>query len=503
VPHTAPAHPKPAPLATIAEACAADPEKPCTAIDAAIVAGWIDQLARFERDVTDTERINQLRALEQLKAAAAAAQARITVDLDTSVRATNAAAGMPADRQGRGVAAQVALARQESPYKGGRHLGLAKILAAEMPQTLAALGRGLISEWQATLLARETLFLSRQHRELIDTRFCADPAVLDGWGDRRLTAEIQQLAYRLDPAGVTKRRANAESERRVTSRPAPDTMARVSALLPVAQGVAVYAALCKAADAAIAAGDGRTRGQLMADILVQRVTGQATATAVPVEIHLVMSESTLLGAGTDSDQPAQLAGHGPIPADLARRLAVAAADAEAAWLRRLYATPDAGRLIGMDSQRRAFPAGLARFIEVRDQFCRTPWCDAPIRHIDHALPHHQDGATSEENGNGVCAQCNYARQAPGWRVRPRPGPRHTLDITTPTGHTYRSTAPAPPGTPPAQRRPGQRENARRARRGQATPSRPEPGGPITTAPASTSPRMRPRREAGTGWAGVR
>jgi HNH endonuclease len=157
----------------------------------------------------------------------------------------------------------------------------------------------------------------------------------------------------------------------------------------------------------------------------------------------------------------------------------------------------------MDSQRRIFPAGLAKFIEVRDQFCRTPWCDAPIRHIDHAHPHHQDGATSEDNGNGLCAQCNYIRQAPGWRVRPQDGPRHTLDITTPTGHTYRSTAPAPPGTPPAQRRHGRCETAPRARRGQATPSRPEPGGPVTTAPASASPRMRPRREAGTGWSGAR
>jgi hypothetical protein len=445
------------------EACAADTDKPCAAIDSALISSWIDQLATFQRDVADTERIDQIRALEHLKAAAAAAQAQITVDLDASVRAAHAAAGIPADRQGRGVAAQVALARQESPYRGGRHLGLAKVLTAEMPHTLAALQHGAISEWQATLLARETIFLSREHRQHIDAQLCADPTLLHGWGDRRLTNEIQNLAYQLDPAGVTKRRANAESQRRVTSRPAPDTMARVSALLPVAQGVAVYAALRKAADTAIAAGDGRTRGQLMADILVERVTGQSRATGVPVEIHLVMSECTLLGDGQDSDRPAHLLGYGPIPADLARRLAVSAAETEAAWLRRLYATPDTGRLIAMDSHRRAFPAGLARFIEVRDQFCSTPWCDAPIRHLDHALPHHEDGATSEDNGNGVCAQCNYARQAPDWQIRPEPEPRHTLKITTPTGHSYRNTAPAPPGHPRSERRRPARPRARRAR----------------------------------------
>lgn len=61
-------------------------------------------------------------------------------------------------------------------------------------------------------------------------------------------------------------------------------MARLTALLPVAQGIAAYAALSRAADTAIGTGDPRGRGQLMADTLVERVTGQATAGEVPVEI---------------------------------------------------------------------------------------------------------------------------------------------------------------------------------------------------------------------------
>jgi Domain of unknown function (DUF222)/HNH endonuclease len=421
-------------------------------LDSDAILGWIGQLGSVRRDVSDAERIDQLRALERLKSAAAAAQARITVDLDASVRAAHAAAGIPTDRQGRGLGVEVALARQESAYRGGRHLGLAKTLVTEMPHTLAALAHGHLSEWRATLLARETACLSREHRQLIDTQLCADPAQLLGWGDRRLTAEIGKIAYQLDPVAVTRRRAKAESERRVTCRPAPDAMARLTILGPVAQVVAMYAALCKAADTGTATGDSRTRGQLMADTAIERITGQTTAAAVPIEINLIMSDRTLLGHGPDSDQPAHLAGYGPIPEDLARRLAVSAAEAEAAWLRRLYASPDTGRLIAMDSTRRVFPAGLARFIEVRDQFCRTPWCDAPIRHIDHAQPHHQDGATSEENGNGLCEQCNYARQAPGWEIRPEPGPRHTLRVTAPTGHSYRSTAPAPPGHPRSEQR---------------------------------------------------
>ena len=66
----------------------------------------------------------------------------------------------------------------------------------------------------------------------------------------------------------------AITDRHVCLRPAPDTMSRLSALLPVAQGVAIYAALCKAADSTLATRGDRTRSQIMADELVTRVTGQ-------------------------------------------------------------------------------------------------------------------------------------------------------------------------------------------------------------------------------------
>ena len=117
------------------------------------------------------------------------------------------------------------------------------------------------------------------------------------------------------------------------------------------------------------------------------------------------------------------------------------------WLRRLYTAPGTGDLTAMDSRARLFPPGLRRFIQARDDTCRTPYCDAPIRHLDHIIPWHHNGTTTRNNGAGLCEACNHTKELPGWSSRPRPGPRHTLDVTTPTGHTYHSTAPPPPGTP--------------------------------------------------------
>ncbi len=71
---------------------------------------------------------------------------------------------MPATDLGKDVAAQIALARRESPARGSRLLGLAKALMTEMPHTLAALQSGELNEWRATLLVRETACLSAADR---------------------------------------------------------------------------------------------------------------------------------------------------------------------------------------------------------------------------------------------------------------------------------------------------------------------------------------------------
>jgi hypothetical protein len=87
-----------------------------------------------------------------------------------------------------------------------------------------------------------------------------------------------------------------------------------------------------------------------------------------------------------------------------------------------------------------FTNGQRRFLQLRDQTCRTPWCDAPIRHTDHVLPHHAGGRTTTSNGQGLCAACNHAKQAPGWTARVTAADG-TITTRTPTGHSYHSRAP--------------------------------------------------------------
>ncbi len=442
---------------------------PEAAVPGVRVRDLIDAVASLRPGSDRAELIDQLRALEDLKSAAAAAQARIAVAFDAVQRSADAAAGVPAEERGRGVAAQVALARRESPAKGSRLLGLAKALVTEMPRTLAALDSGQLNEWRATLLVKETACLSAEDRCAVDEELAADTGTFDGAGDKAIIAAARAAAYRRDPRTVTQRASHAATERHVSLRPAPDTMTYLTALLPVAQGVAVHAALSRHADTLRNAGeDTRTRGQIMADTLVERTTGTPAGIS-GVEIQLVMTDRTLFQSDAE---PARLPGYGIVPAGWARSLLNGSSghgtsapgqteDGQAGpghnhdlkvWLRRLYTAPGTGELVGVDSRARLYPPGLRRFIQARDDTCRTPYCDAPIRHIDHIIPWHHGGTTSLANGAGLCEACNHTKELPGWTAQTgtattSPGTRHVLDIRTPTGHHYRSTAPPLPGTP--------------------------------------------------------
>ena len=396
----------------------------------------------------------EIRALEELKGGLAARQASLSAAAHEHQSARDVPRGIGPAETARLVGAQIALARRTSPHRGSRLLGLAHALVEELPQTMAALTAGVIGEWAATIVTRETAFLSRQDREAVDAAIAPELAAAS---DRRIGDLARAHAGRLDPAAAVARRARAESQRLVTLRPEPDSMTLLSALLPVKDGVACYAALNAAAHDA----GHLPRGQVMADALVERVTGRTLADGVDVHVDLLMPIDLLVPRDASADEPpAHVHGYGPIPADLARDLlttpdapATAAgagpvtpgfASTARVQLRRLFTYPGTGDVIAMETRARTYDGLLADLIRARDQACRTPWCGAPIRHIDHIRAHAAGGATSERNGQGLCARCNYIKEHPDVQVT-----GHAGSVVTRTGGlAATSRPPAPPGHPP-------------------------------------------------------
>jgi hypothetical protein len=443
---------------------------------AAATSGWFLPAADLTAD--NAGLIDQVRAYENVKCWAAGQQARLSVAFEARLRQEQADLGAHAGRgtlraedlgkdrtkeHGLGAAEQIALARGESPHRGGRLLGTAKALT-QMPHALAALDTGQLNEERAMHVAKETACLSPADRSAVDEELAADTGTFVGAGTRTVIAAVRAAAIRRDPRSVAQRSSHAASERRVSLRPAPDCMTYLTALLPVQQGVAVYAALTRHADSTRAAGDPRSRDQIKADTLVEWTTGTPGG-ITGIELNLVMTDRTLLQGDSE---PARIPGYGTVPADWALNLltqgqrepgqppARRRRQFTAVRFNRREGVEDLGpaalhrprhrRPRGHGLTRRLFPAPLRRFIQIRDDTCRTPYCDAPIRHHDHIIPWHDDGPTSLSNGAGLCEACNHTKELPGWKAKPRPGPRHTIELTTPTGHSYHSTAPPLPGS---------------------------------------------------------
>ena len=387
---------------------------------------------------SDADRIDRIAVLEQLRGAVAAAQhAEIVAFARSQVEAHIADDTLDPKAVGRGIGDQIGLACHVSPFHGSRRLGIARALVLDLPGVHGLLGAGRIREDLAEVVVSETRHLNAELRRLVDKQVCAEG--IEALSAHRATALIKRLAYDADRAGYVARGRTARSDRRVGLRPAPDTMSVLTGVLPVEQGVACLAALRKHTDAVMAAGDARTRDQVMADTLVERVTGQTRAEDVNVEVGIVLPVEALLDP--ERGGAAEVTGYGPIPAPIAHDLL---ADTNGQrWWRRLFTAP-AG-LVGADPRRRCFDGVLAHLIRVRDGGrCRDPFCDAPLRHVDHIRPHRAGGPTSLANGRGVCARGNYVREMPGWRVElvhdGHGRDPHTVRTTTPTGHTYVSRA---------------------------------------------------------------
>jgi hypothetical protein len=205
-------------------------------------------------------------------------------------------------------------------------------------------------------------------------------------------------------------------------------------------------------DAAVAAGS--PSGSRPATARRQRPTGGLRSRRIPAEVCVVVKLTTLLGLDED---PADLPGVGPIPAEEARELA-----ADGSW--RAWITDAAtGRVI--DTGRRTYTpsAGLARLIRAREPYCRMTGCRRRAINcdLDHTIPF-PTGWTTESNIGPLCRRHHRLKTHHRFRLHNDPtgpatggpetdtaGPDTVSPAwtwTMPSGLTYRDT-PDPPLDP--------------------------------------------------------
>lgn len=406
---------------------------------AAGAGGVADRLARVR--VLEELR-SQVAGLQAVEAAAHAAERAAAAVQEV---ATVARPGVGRRRRlaeaRRVVIADVAAARRISPWQTQRWLAFAEQAPIDLPATFALLTSGQLSERRAETVFTAVRPLDPVLRGEVDRKLAPE---LPGWGDRRVFNAAHAAVYAVDPHGAVDRHTRAASQRRVTVRPVAEGMARVSGLVTLPQAVAVQVELERAARAATALGDTRTRSQLMADAFVTRLRTRPAAdrhadgssetdrrgpggdaplpdplpvphpTPPPVAIQLLIRADSLTGL---SDHPAHFPDGTPWPAPAARdwllgrdgtRADEPALDGAAVSVRRLLTDP-VGRLVTAETHSRTFTPAMRRFMRLRDGLCLTPWCDAPIRAADHDHPHTHGGRTRLTDGRSRCQWCNTTK----------------------------------------------------------------------------------------------
>jgi len=153
-------------------------------------------------------------------------------------------------------------------------------------------------------------------------------------------------------------------------------------------------------------------------------------------IEVLTPINTLLGL---DDDPCHLTGYGPIPADLARRIAT-----DGTW-RRILTDPTNGQVLEASTTRHDPGAMVSETLLAAHPVCDWINCNRPARESDrdHGIPFAQTGTTNLADLRIYCELHHVIKDTPAWGWKATNNPDGSTTLTTPTGHRYTTVPPAP------------------------------------------------------------
>jgi hypothetical protein len=325
---------------------------------------------------------------------------------------------------------EVALAIGLSRAAAGDRLHIAEQLDRRLPATAEALGRGQINLPKVRAVVDATAVLDPAVAAAVEQRVLPDA---EHQTVGQLRAALAKAVLVEDPGGAEARHERARQGRKVTLHPQPEGMSGLWALLPADAAAAVYSAID--AHARQQPADDRGMDARRADALIAIITGADTTPMQPL-VQITVRAGTLLG---EDEAPAELAGYGPIPAGMARRIAE---DVTGTW-RRILTDPATGAVLDVGRTSYRPPAALIRHVIARDATCRFPGRRQPARRcdLDHIQPW-PTGPTAANNLIALCRRHHRLKHSGRWQITAGGG--NTLTWTTPAGRKY-TTHPPPIG----------------------------------------------------------
>lgn len=248
----------------------------------------------------------------------------------------------------------------------------------------------------------------------------------------QLRARIRRACIEVGPDDAWDRYEAALENRRISHQPGENGTAHLYAMdLPPDAVATATNRINEIAKSLRSPTDPRTMDQLRADVFLDLLNGNPTAQAgrtgtVDIRVDL----TTLLEL---DERPGDLAGYGPIVADIARKVASSNHDSE--W-RYSVTDPTTGRVVNTSATRRRPTAGQRRYLESVHPTCVFPGCRMPATEcdMDHRTEYRKGGRTVTSNLTPLCRHDHVLRHQAGWTYEELPN--GDIEWTSPLGHTY-------------------------------------------------------------------
>ncbi|WP_199193081.1 HNH endonuclease signature motif containing protein [Amycolatopsis sp. BJA-103] len=332
----------------------------------------------------------------------------------------------------RSVTQEVAFALSLVDNHAGAMVAAAEALTTRLPRTLGLMDQGKVDGFGAMKVAAATAWLSDENA------LAADALLEDRLPDKnsgQIRKAASHAALTVDREGAANRTERHREGRRLAVRHGETGVASIEVEDgPVEKVTAAYTRIDREARALKTGDETRTLDQLRADVALDLLLGGQGGKSERAEVFLYMDLFTYLGV---NDDPAELAGHGHLPATLAREIATGADTV----LRRIITDPLSGQVLDLGRDRYRPSAGQGEFVRVRDRECRRPGCHRPAQacDLDHSVPWEVGGHTDAADLIDLCRRDHRLKDEPGWTYHLASD--GTLTITTPTGQSHDSTPP--------------------------------------------------------------
>lgn len=353
----------------------------------------------------------------------------------------------------RSMIAELSAGLHLSRYAAAKLLATGHALHERFPGTRAALESGEVSLAHAEVVVEaaadiphdDTGALAEYEAQVVPFAAVESRA--------RTKAFAETVAASVAPVAVTEVHRRAQEERAVTVSDDGRGQATLHATGPAVFIHAAYdlltqegrAILDAAKPAGLADGDAprdeRRLDQVRFDrFLLKVLTGRIAEdadilAAVRPIVQVTVAESTL--AGRD-ERMAEFDGHGPMDAELARRLAASAENREQLELNR------AGLVVRTAAYRPS--EAMKRHLRARDRICRFPTCRQPARRcqIDHNHDFAKGGPTVLDNLACLCETHHALKHPdvdPRWRWTCEQKPGGVIIWTSPAGIRFTDALP--------------------------------------------------------------